>query len=82
MRWIIRGWPGPSADGLGPRLAPNSGLVLDRTFMSRAYIVAAHHSGIPLFPVEYEDIDVFGNEGLKISEMLETDSERLLERAE
>ena len=23
MRWIIRGWPGPSADGLGPRLAPN-----------------------------------------------------------
>ena len=20
----IRGWPGPSADGLGPRLAPNS----------------------------------------------------------
>ena len=21
MRWIIRGWPGPSADGLGPRLA-------------------------------------------------------------
>ena len=24
MRWIIRGWPGPSADGLGPRLAPNS----------------------------------------------------------
>ena len=26
MRWIIRGWPGPSADGLGPRLAPNSTL--------------------------------------------------------
>ena len=24
MRWIIRGWPGPSADGMGPRLAPNS----------------------------------------------------------
>ena len=24
MRWIIRGWPGPSADGLGPRLAPNT----------------------------------------------------------
>ena len=23
MRWIIRGWPGPSADGMGPRLAPN-----------------------------------------------------------
>ena len=25
MRWIIRGWPGPSADGLGPRLALNTG---------------------------------------------------------
>ena len=24
MRWIIRGWPGPSADGLGPRLALNT----------------------------------------------------------
>ena len=24
LRWIIRGWPGPSADGLGPRLAPNN----------------------------------------------------------
>ena len=23
MRWIIREWPGPSADGLGPRMAPN-----------------------------------------------------------
>ena len=23
MRWIIRGWPGTSADGLSPRLAPN-----------------------------------------------------------
>ena len=54
-------------------------LSVDRKFVPRAYIVAAHHSGIPLFPVEYEDIDVFGNEGLKISEMLETDSERLLE---
>ena len=24
MRWIIRGWPGPSADGMGPRLALNT----------------------------------------------------------
>ena len=24
MRWIIRGWPGPSTDGLGPRLALNT----------------------------------------------------------
>ena len=23
MRWIIRGWPGPYADVLGPRLTPN-----------------------------------------------------------
>ena len=23
MRWIIREWPAPSADGLGPRLVPN-----------------------------------------------------------
>ena len=23
MGWVVRGWPGPSADGLGPRLAPN-----------------------------------------------------------
>ena len=25
MRWIIREWPGPSADGLGPRMALNTG---------------------------------------------------------
>ena len=24
MRWIIREWPGPSADGLGPRMALNT----------------------------------------------------------
>ena len=24
MRWIIRGWPGPSADGMGPRLVLNT----------------------------------------------------------
>ena len=26
MRWIIRGWPGPSATGMGPRLALNTAM--------------------------------------------------------
>ena len=26
MRWVIRIWPGPSADGLDPHLAPNAAM--------------------------------------------------------
>ena len=44
MRWIIRGWPGPSADGLGPRLAPN------RSDIPVAYVTLSGLAAAYIFP--------------------------------
>ena len=43
MRWIIREWPGPSADGLGPRLAPNNSVLLKN--MKWAFFIILPRSG-------------------------------------
>ena len=62
MRWIIRGWPGPSADGLGPRLAPNK-LRSPKVVVATGAAARALKNGITFLPkikssspVKYEHV--------------------------
>ena len=80
MRWIIRGWPGPSADGMGPRLAPNNANGYLRIYIRElneeilAFSKAQTRSHLPPFLPVQVDIDYWFQEvilfGLGLGKLL------------
>ena len=55
----IRGWPGPSADGLGPRLAPNRCTITRQFFSLGLYFLESsalpnHHQHVFYLLADFE----------------------------